>query len=53
MLHRAIFGSVERFFGILIEHFTGKFPLWISPLQMRILTVADRHADYADKLRDS
>ncbi len=53
MLHRAIFGSVERFFGILIEHFTGKFPLWISPLQMRILTVADRHADYAYKLRDS
>ena len=52
MLHRAIFGSVERFFGILIEHFSGKFPLWISPLQVRILTVADRHANYAHKLRD-
>lgn len=52
MLHRAIFGSVERFFGILIEHFSGKFPLWISPLQIRLLTVADRHADYAYKLRD-
>jgi threonyl-tRNA synthetase len=52
MLHRAIFGSVERFFGILIEHFTGKFPLWISPLQVRILTVADRHSAYAHKLRD-
>lgn len=52
MLHRAIFGSVERFFGILIEHFSGKFPLWLSPLQVRILTVADRHADYAYKLRD-
>lgn len=52
MLHRAIFGSVERFFGILIEHFSGKFPLWISPLQIRLLTVADRHADYAFKLRD-
>lgn len=47
MLHRAIFGSVERFFGILIEHFSGRFPFWISPLQIRILTVADRHADYA------
>lgn len=52
MLHRAIFGSVERFFGILIEHFSGKFPLWLSPLQIRLLTVADRHADYAYKLRD-
>jgi threonyl-tRNA synthetase len=52
MLHRAIFGSVERFFGILIEHFSGRFPLWISPVQVRILTVADRHADYAYKLRD-
>ncbi|MBS4165764.1 Threonine--tRNA ligase [Neochlamydia sp. AcF65] len=50
MLHRAIFGSVERFFGILIEHFSGKFPLWISPLQLRILTVADRHAPYADEI---
>lgn len=50
MIHRALFGSVERFFGILIEHFAGKFPLWLSPSQVRILTVADRHAQYADKL---
>jgi threonyl-tRNA synthetase len=50
MVHRAIFGSVERFFGILIEHFVGKFPLWISPLQVRILTVADRHEEYAQKV---
>lgn len=47
MLHRAIYGSVERFFGILIEHYSGKFPLWLSPLQARILTVADRHEEYA------
>ncbi len=47
MIHRAIFGSIERFFGILIEHFAGKFPLWLSPNQVRILTVADRHEDYA------
>lgn len=50
MLHRAIFGSVERFMGILIEHFAGKFPLWISPSQIRILTVADRHEPYAREL---
>lgn len=50
MLHRAIFGSVERFMGILIEHFAGKFPLWISPVQIRILTVADRHESYAKEL---
>lgn len=53
MIHRAIFGSMERFFGILIEHFAGKFPLWISPAQVRILTVADRHIPYAAGLRDA
>jgi threonyl-tRNA synthetase len=47
MLHRAIFGSIERFFGILIEHFAGKFPLWISPLPIRVITIADRHNEYA------
>ena len=43
MIHRALFGSIERFFGILIEHYAGKFPLWLSPSQVAILTVADRH----------
>jgi threonyl-tRNA synthetase len=52
MLHRAIFGSVERFFGILIEHFAGKFPLWLSPLPVRIITVADRHSEYANKVAE-
>jgi threonyl-tRNA synthetase len=51
MLHRAIFGSIERFFGILIEHFAAKFPLWLSPLQIQILTVADRHTDYVYELQ--
>ncbi len=51
MLHRAIFGSIERFFGILIEHFAGKFPFWLSPYQVAILTVADRHAPYARELK--
>lgn len=50
MLHRVIYGSVERFFGILIEHFAGRFPLWISPSQVRILTVADRHQPYAEEI---
>jgi threonyl-tRNA synthetase len=50
MLHRAIFGSLERFFGILIEHFAGRFPLWISPYQIRVLSVADRHNEYAAQL---
>lgn len=51
MLHRAIFGSIERFFGILIEHFVGKFPFWLSPYQIRIAIVADRHAPYAHELK--
>lgn len=50
MLHRALFGSIERFFGILIEHFAGKFPLWISPLPIRLLPVADRHVPFANKV---
>ena len=50
MLHRALFGSIERFFGILVEHFSGKFPLWLSPYQIRILPVADRHIPYAREL---
>lgn len=51
MIHRAIFGSIERFFGIIIEHYAGKFPLWLSPLPIRILTVADRHIPYAKKIQ--
>jgi threonyl-tRNA synthetase len=47
MLHRAIYGSIERFTGILIEHFAGKFPLWLSPVQVSILPVSDKFNDYA------
>jgi threonyl-tRNA synthetase len=47
MVHRALLGSLERFFGILIEHYAGKFPLWLAPVQVKILTVADRHAAFA------
>jgi threonyl-tRNA synthetase len=47
MLHRALFGSLERFTGILIEHFGGHFPLWLAPRQAMVLTITDRQADYA------
>ena len=47
MLHRALFGSLERFIGILIEHYAGKFPFWISPLQTVIIPVSDEFNDYA------
>ncbi len=50
MIHRAIYGSLERFLGSLIEFYAGKFPLWLSPRQIRILTVADRHVGYAHQL---
>ncbi|MEM7691386.1 MAG: threonine--tRNA ligase [Pseudomonadota bacterium] len=46
MLHRALFGSLERFIGILIEHYEGKFPLWLSPVQAVLLTITDKHDDY-------
>jgi threonyl-tRNA synthetase len=47
MIHRALFGSVERFFGVLLEHFAGAFPAWLAPVQARILPVADAHLDHA------
>ncbi|MFZ9383090.1 MAG: threonine--tRNA ligase, partial [Ilumatobacteraceae bacterium] len=47
MLHRALFGSIERFFGVLVEHYAGAFPTWLAPVQVRVLPVAESHADYA------
>ena len=52
MLHRAIVGSMERFIGILIEHYSGAIPLWLAPTQAVILNIADAHADYASKVMD-
>ena len=52
MLHRVILGSLERFMGVLIEHTAGKFPLWLNPNQVKILTVADRHQDYVRTISD-
>jgi threonyl-tRNA synthetase len=50
MLHRALFGSVERFFGVLVEHYAGAFPTWLAPVQVRVLPVATAHEEYADKV---
>jgi len=52
VLHRALFGSVERFFGVLLEHFAGAFPVWLAPVQVRILPVRDDHDTYAHRLAD-
>lgn len=52
MLHRALLGSVERFMGILIEHFAGKFPLWLSPVQVEVIPVSDKFKDYAQSIAD-
>ncbi|MBI2650266.1 threonine--tRNA ligase [Candidatus Woesearchaeota archaeon] len=52
MIHRALFGSIERFIGILVEHYAGKLPLWLAPVQVRILTVADRFEKYANKINE-
>ncbi|MGB9005121.1 MAG: threonine--tRNA ligase [Candidatus Aminicenantales bacterium] len=50
MVHRALLGSLERFFGLLIEHFNGNFPPWLAPVQVRLLPIAERHQAYAEKL---
>jgi threonyl-tRNA synthetase len=50
MIHRALFGSVERFFGVLTEHYAGAFPLWLSPEQLRLVPVADRHVSRCEEL---
>ncbi len=49
-IHRALLGSLERFFGILIEHYAGNFPLWLTPVQVKVLPIADRHKEFADKV---
>ncbi|GEM49303.1 threonine--tRNA ligase [Deinococcus cellulosilyticus] len=50
MVHRALFGSMERFFGVLLEHHAGEFPLWLAPVQAKIIPIADRHIEYAQKV---
>ena len=51
VIHRVIFGSIERFIGILIEHFAGKFPTWLAPVQVKILPISDKFVDYAEEVK--
>lgn len=51
MIHRVVFGSIERFIGILIEHYAGKFPAWLAPLQVKLLPIADRHVEYMQTVK--
>lgn len=52
MIHRVVFGSIERFIGILTEHFAGAFPTWLAPVQVKLLPIADRHLDYLNAVKD-
>ena len=52
MIHRALLGSLERFFGVLVEHYGGAFPVWLAPVQAVVIPIADRHLEYAEKVRD-
>ena len=52
MIHRVVFGSIERFIGILIEHFAGAFPTWLAPVQVKVLPISDKYMDYAQKVLD-
>ena len=51
MIHRVAFGSIERFIGILIEHFAGAFPTWLAPVQVKVLPISDKYLDYAGKVK--
>lgn len=53
MIHRVVYGSLERFFGILIEHFAGAFPLWLAPVQVKVLTLTERNNDYAKRIYEN
>ena len=52
MIHRAIFGSIERFIGVLLEHYAGFLPVWLSPVQVKIIPIADKHLDFSNKVKD-
>jgi threonyl-tRNA synthetase len=52
MVHRALYGSIERFFGILLEHYAGAFPVWLAPVQAIVLPITDRQLEYAQKVKD-
>jgi threonyl-tRNA synthetase len=51
MVHRALFGSVERFFGVLIEHYAGSFPMWLAPVQVGLVPISEKHLEYAEEVK--
>ncbi|HBW05189.1 MAG TPA: threonine--tRNA ligase, partial [Clostridiales bacterium] len=53
MVHRVVYGSIERFIGILTEHFAGKFPTWLAPIQVKVLPVSEKHDEYARKVYEA
>lgn len=53
VIHRAVYGSIDRFIGILTEHYAGAFPLWLAPVQVKLLPVSDRYVDYAFQVKKS
>ena len=53
MVHRVCFGSIERFIGVLTEHFAGKFPVWLAPTQAKVLQVSEKYADYGQKVYEA
>ena len=53
MLHRVVFGSIERFIGVLIEHYAGAFPTWLAPVQVKVLPISDKHLEYANKVKEA
>jgi threonyl-tRNA synthetase len=52
MVHRALLGSLERFFGVLVEHYAGAMPLWLAPVQAKIMPISDKHSDYARRVNE-
>ena len=52
MIHRVVFGSIERFIGILIEHFAGAFPTWLAPVQVKVLPISDKYLEYGQSVLD-
>jgi threonyl-tRNA synthetase len=52
MIHRALYGSIERFVGVLVEHFAGAFPTWLAPVQVAVIPIADRHIEYATEVAE-
>lgn len=53
MIHRVVLGSIERFIGIITEHYAGAFPMWLAPVQVKVLAIGEGHVEYANKVKDA